>query len=175
MRTRPRAKADAFFAEQSYEPALTAYRESIAVWNHPVTHLQMAIVLVRLERYAAADEALTAAYRHGDAPFTPEQLNQLSSYRKMIGGSVGTIEVNCSQANASIALDGTPWFTCPATQSRRVDVGEHHLRSLVEEALGDRKADALRGTGHDGDFVLEAHVSAPTKNHHPDTEAPRER
>ena len=40
------------------------------------------------------------------------------------------------------------------------DVGEHHLGALLDEALGDGEADPLRGSGDDGDLVLELHVAS---------------
>lgn len=140
-----RARGDELFAAHDYAAAVVAYTESLEIWNNPVTRLQLAITLLRLDRYSRAADELESAMQYGDGPFTPEQRSELQSYTKLVAGSVGTIEAECTQANASISLDGTPWFTCPATQSRRVDVGEHviaasqrgyHARSQTVRIIG---------------------------------------
>jgi tetratricopeptide (TPR) repeat protein len=140
-----RTRGDELFAAHSYEEAAVAYTESLELWNNPITRLQLAITFLRLDRYVAAADELESASQYGDAPFTPEQRNELQSYKKLVAGSIGTIEVNCSQANASLSLDGKPWFTCPSTQSRRVDVGDHviaasqrgyHARSQTVRIIG---------------------------------------
>jgi hypothetical protein len=45
-----------------------------------------------------------------------------------------------------------------------LDVAKDHLRALPGEALGDRKADALRGPGHHRYPVLQAHATLLTKS-----------
>ena len=39
----------------------------------------------------------------------------------------------------------------------RIEIGDHDLRALAGESAGDLLADAARGAGDDGDFVLQAH------------------
>lgn len=140
-----RERGDELFAAHEYAEAVVAYTESLEIWNNPVTRLQLAITLLRLDRYSRAADELESAMQWGDGPFTPEQRSELQNYQKLVAGSIGTIEVECTQANASISLDGMPWFTCPATQLRRIDVGDHviaasqrgyHARSQTVRIVG---------------------------------------
>jgi len=141
-----RTRGDARFAEHGYDAALAAYTESLAVWENPVTRLQIAVTLLRLERYADAEESLELAGKYGSRPFTPEQANQLQSYKKLIAGSVGTIEVYCSEANAKLSLDGRPWFSCPATKARRVDIGSHVITASQPGYQTRSKDIVIRGS-----------------------------
>jgi hypothetical protein len=44
-----------------------------------------------------------------------------------------------------------------------VEIGDHDAGALAHEDNGDLLADAAGGTGHDGNLVLEAHVTTPLR------------
>ncbi len=120
------AEGNQLFAEQAHAPALERYRAAIALWDHPLIEFNMAVTLVRLDRFLEAAETIDRALRFGAAPYpTPEQYHQALDYQKLIGGRVATVEATCTQAGVSVLLDGTPWLSCPGTQVRRVLAGEH--------------------------------------------------
>lgn len=120
------AEANQLFAQQAHAPALEKYRAAIALWDHPLIEFNLAVTLIRLDRYLEAADALDKALRFAAAPFpSPEQYQQALDYQKLVSGRIGTISASCEQPGATMSLDGKPWFTCPGTQSRRVLVGNH--------------------------------------------------
>jgi hypothetical protein len=128
------AEGNALFAREAHAPALAKYTEAIALWDHPVIRFNMAVTLVRLDRFLEAAEAIDRSLRFGREPFpTTEQHRQALDYQKLIARQVGTVEATCSQAKVDVALDGQRWFTCPGTQQRRVLAGKH---LVVAEASG---------------------------------------
>jgi hypothetical protein len=127
------ADANKLFAQEAHGPALEKYTRAIALWDHPLIRFNMAVTLVRLDKFLEAAEAIDRALRFGKDPFpTPEQYRQALDYQKLIAGRVGEIEVTCTQ-RAQVALDGKQWLACPGTQKTRVLAGEH---ALVAEADG---------------------------------------
>lgn len=118
-------EGNALFAQQAHQPALEKYRAAIALWDHPLIRFNMAVTLIRLDRILDAAEALDAALRFGQSPFTPELYQQAMDYQKLVAGRVGTIEASCDQADAQVLLDGKPWFACPGSKQQRVLTGEH--------------------------------------------------
>jgi hypothetical protein len=128
------AEANQLFAQQAHAPALEKYKAAIALWDHPLIEFNMAVTLVRLDRFLEAAETLDKALRFGAAPFpSPEQYQQALDYQKLVGGRVGSLEASCDQQDAAVLLDGRPWFSCPGKQTRRVLTGEH---VIVAESKG---------------------------------------
>jgi hypothetical protein len=120
------AEANQLFAEQAHAPALERYRAAVALWDHPLIEFNMAVTLIRLDRFLEAAETIDRALRFGAEPYpTPEQFRQALDYQKLIAGRVATIEATCTQAGVSVLLDGKPWLSCPGAQKRRVLAGEH--------------------------------------------------
>jgi hypothetical protein len=126
------AEGNKLFAQDAHGPALEKYTQAIALWDHPLVRFNMAVTLVRMDRFLEAAEAIDRALRFGQAPFpTAEQYRQAIDYQKLIGGRIGEIEVECKQAGAQLTLDGKLWVSCPASKKVRVLAGEH---ALVAEA-----------------------------------------
>jgi len=126
------AEANQLFATEAHAPALEKYTRAIALWDHPLIRFNMAVTLVRLDRFLEAAEAMDRALRFGKDPFpTPEQYRQALDYQKLIAGRVGDVEATCTQTAVQVSLDGKPWLTCPGTKKTRVLAGQH---ALVAEA-----------------------------------------
>ena len=128
------AEANQLFATEAHAPALEKYTRAIALWDHPLIRFNMAVTLVRLDRFLEAAEAMDRALRFGKEPFpTPEQYRQALDYQKLIAGRVGDVEVTCTQRAVQVSLDGKSWLSCPGTQKTRLLAGQH---ALVAEASG---------------------------------------
>ncbi|HEY5938930.1 MAG TPA: tetratricopeptide repeat protein [Kofleriaceae bacterium] len=128
------AEANKLFATEAHAPALEKYTRAIALWDHPLIRFNIAVTLVRLDRFLEAAEAMDRALRFNKEPFpTPEQYRQALDYQKLIAGRVGDVEATCTQAGVQVSLDGKPWLSCPGTQKTRVLAGQH---ALVAEAPG---------------------------------------
>lgn len=131
------SEANALFAQQAHGPALEKYKEAIALWDHPLIRYNMAVSLIRLDRFLDAAESLDAALRFGEAPFTPEHYQQALDYQKLVNRQVGNVEASCDQAGVQILLDSKPWFQCPGSKKVRVLSGEHVI-------LGEKKEYATK-------------------------------
>ena len=121
------AEANELFARQAHGAALAKYVAALAIWDHPTIRFNMAVTLIRLDRFIEASDALDRAFRFGSAPFTPELYQQAMAYRALVDRRLGKIEVQCSHPGANVYLDGTLWFACPGTRTQRVLTGEHVL------------------------------------------------
>lgn len=127
------AEANQLFAEQAHAAALAKYSAALAQWDHPTIRFNMAVTLVRLDRFLEAAEAIDAALHWGREAFTPEKYQQALDYKTLVDRQLGTIEVSCTQPGARVRLDGKSWFSCPGTNKRRLVAGEH---MVVGEADG---------------------------------------
>jgi hypothetical protein len=126
------AEANTLFGRQAQSAALEKYAAAIKLWDHPLIHFNMAVTLVRLDRLVEAEEHFNAALKYGDAPYSPEQYQQLLDYQKLVRGQIGQISVSCTQPDVQVLLDAKPWLTCPGTKTEKLRTGEH----LV---VGERK------------------------------------
>jgi hypothetical protein len=127
------AEANALFAQQAHPAALEKYRAAVALWDHPQIRFNMAVTLIRLERWIEAADALDASLRFGTGPFTPELHRRALDYQAQVRAHVGTLDASCTQRGVEVSLDGKPWFSCPGTRSARVPLGEH---AIVAEGAG---------------------------------------
>jgi tetratricopeptide (TPR) repeat protein len=142
------AEGNKLFAQEAHAPALAKYTQAIALWDHPLIRFNMAVTLVRLDRYLEAADAIDRALRFGKDPFpSAEQYRQATDYQKLIGGRVGTLEARCTQRGAQVSLDGKRWFTCPATQQARLLVGEHLVVGELAEHMTRSQRVVVTGAG----------------------------
>jgi hypothetical protein len=116
------------FARDAHAPALAKYRAAIALWDHPAIRFNMAVTLIRLDRPLEAADALDAALRYGQQPFSSlERYREALDYRALVAKQLAQVEVTCDRSGTRVALDGKPWFVCPGTRTVRVLAGRHQL------------------------------------------------
>lgn len=118
-------EGNTLFGQQAHPAALEKYKAAIKLWDHPLIRFNLAVTEIRLERILDASDSLEASLRYGDKPFKPELYQNALDYQALIKGRVGYIEASCTQDQASLLLDGKPWFDCPGTKKLRVLAGEH--------------------------------------------------
>jgi tetratricopeptide (TPR) repeat protein len=121
------------FAQQAHAPALEKYKQAIALWDHPLIRLNMAVTELELDRVLEAADDLDAALRFGAAPFSDEEYRNALDQQELIAKRVGYIEASCTEPDAQVLLDGAPWLSCPASAKRRVLVGTHVLVGEKDE------------------------------------------
>jgi hypothetical protein len=113
------------YKREQYQPALARFTQASALWGHPAIQANLAATLIKLERYVEAAAALDAALRFEAAPFSSEQYDVLLNYKHLLAGQLGHVAVRCTQAGATVSLDGKPWLQCPASGQLRVPAGDH--------------------------------------------------
>lgn len=113
------------FAQRAHAPALVKYKAAVAVWDHPMIRFNMAVTLIRLDRILEAAVELEKALRYDAAPFTKELYQQALDYQALVQRQLGNIELTVDQKDATVLLDGKPWFVGPGTKTARVESGEH--------------------------------------------------
>jgi tetratricopeptide (TPR) repeat protein len=133
------SEANQLFAQQAHAPALDKYRAAIELWDHPMIRFNMAVTLIRLDRFLDAADALDHALRFGVMPFPPELYQQALDYKRLLASQVGDIAASCRQAGVRIALDGKSWFECPGREHKRVMIGEHELAGERDGYLPSRQ------------------------------------
>jgi hypothetical protein len=126
--------ANDLFAQKAYGQAVAKYRAALDRWDHPQIRFNLAVVLIRLDRFVEAADELALALRYGAKPFDRLELyDQALDYQAVLRARVGTVEASCKLPGAQVVLDGKPWFTCPGKQAMRVASGEH---AIVTERSG---------------------------------------
>jgi hypothetical protein len=124
-------EANRQFEQKAHVPALAKYREAIATWDHPLIRFNIAVALIRLERWLEAADELDKALEYGAAPFEDGEQGRLYlqalDYRALLERSLGFVEVSCTRPSVDVTLDGKRWFRCPGTRKVRVQAGEHTL------------------------------------------------
>ena len=120
-------EGNTLFAQLAHAPALEKYRAALKLWDHPLIRFNLAVTEIRLDRVLEAAVDLEAALRFGEAPFKPELYQQALDYRALIRKQVGHVAASCTQAGATILLDGKRWFGCPGGERLQVMAGEHTL------------------------------------------------
>ncbi len=116
------------FERSQYTEALVRYREAISHWDHPSIRFNIAVSLIRLERWVEASENIGPALRFGAAPFDrPELYEEGVNYQKLLVGRLAQLTVRCQEAGARVVLDGGELLTCPGSITRTLDPGEHLL------------------------------------------------
>ncbi len=121
------AAGNAQLLDNKYVEALATYTEAIGFWDHPAIRFNMVRCLIQLGRNLEAHESLTKALAYGAAPHEQTVYNEALAYEKLLATQIGDISVSCDQAGVTLTLDGQPFATCPAKQSKRVLAGPHQI------------------------------------------------
>lgn len=149
--------ANELFAQKAYAQAVAKYRAALGRWDHPQIRFNLAVVLIRLDRFVEAADELALALRYGAKPFDrPELYDQALDYQAVLRGRVGTVAATCKLPGAQVVLDGKPWFTCPGSKSQRVASGEHVIVTELAGYLTRTKRFVLLGgdsASHDIELV----------------------
>lgn len=115
------------FEQANYVPALEKYQQALAIWDHPAIRYNAAVCLINLARPDEAYEDLIAALRFGEAPLGHDLFKQGQTYKALLEGQLGHVEIKCNQAQATVRLDGKQLLSCPGTESRFVRPGPHQI------------------------------------------------
>ena len=86
-----------------------------------------AVVLINLDQPLAANENLEVALRYGALPFSSETYQQALTYQKLLHGQLAQLKVSCSEPDAEVTLDGSPFLVAPGPASRWVLPGPHQI------------------------------------------------
>lgn len=120
-------QGNALFLEKKYVEALEAYRQAVAVWDHPAIRFNMVRCEIQLGRNLDAATNLELALRYGEAPFEEGLYSEALGYQKLLSTQIGDVVVQCSQDGVKLLFDGQAIGTCPVTEKRRVLAGSHSL------------------------------------------------
>ncbi|MDX2094003.1 MAG: tetratricopeptide repeat protein [Kofleriaceae bacterium] len=118
---------NAKFLDQKYAEALENYKVAVAAWDHPAIRFNMVRCLILLDRPVEASDNLKQALKYGAAPLEDTVYAEALSYDKLLASQIADLSVTCKQAGVKITLDGQPFATCPAAESRRVAPGSHQV------------------------------------------------
>ena len=89
-----------------------------------------------------------------DAPMT----RQHGGHQRLPRSLVGDVESMEHRALAQLGGDGTTFVL--------EEIGDHHVRAIVDESPSGHRTRAARGTGDDGDLSFEKHCFPLTRSRH---------
>lgn len=118
-------EGNALFLQNHFPEALAKYQDAIGQWDHPAIHFNIARALIALDRPLEAQESLDKALAYGAEPLEADHYAEAISYKSLLAGRIGTVEVSCKQAGVKIQLDADVLATCPATTSKKLLPGKH--------------------------------------------------
>ena len=99
------ADANVLFAQQAFTEALVKYRAAIAIWDHPLIRYNLAVTLIRLDRFRDATVELDHSLRYGAQPFDAAHYQEALGYRRLLAGRV-TTQRRPSRVRAAWILGG---------------------------------------------------------------------
>lgn len=113
------------FLAKRYKEALALYEEALAVWDHPAIRFNAVRALVALDRAVAAQDNLEKALAYGADPLEDSVYREALNYQRLLAGTVGSLELRCTQAGVSVRVDGAVELACPGTKTIRMTPGKH--------------------------------------------------
>jgi hypothetical protein len=111
---------ESFFAE-----AANKYREALAHWDHPGIHYNLGLALLTLDQPVETHEHLKKALAYGAAPLDADKFDHAKNLLLVINGQLADVEVTCTEAGATVRLDGQVLFHAPGKYKALVRRGEH--------------------------------------------------
>lgn len=141
--------------------ALAEFKEAYELAPHPLVLFNLGLVYVSLKRPVAAvdtfDQLLSAP---GD--LSQERLARAKQERQAQAKRIGTLEVSCNAAHASVEVDGLPRGNLKGTTSLRVSSGPHLISVSARGHLPQRQEISVAGGSSARlDFTLEASEARP--------------
>lgn len=146
-----------FFEQARYLEAYEKYEVALRSWDHPSIRYNAAVCLINLGRADEAYENLIASLRFGGAPLSPELRRQAATYKALLEGQLGELEVRCKEPDAKVLLDGKDLLACPGSDSRRLRPGRHQVVAQKPGYETDSRAIELPA-GKKMTLVLELHL-----------------
>jgi tetratricopeptide (TPR) repeat protein len=120
-------QGNALFVDNKFPEALRAYGDAIEFWDHPAIRFNMVRALIQLDRHLEASRNLEKALAYGAAPLEDAVYKEAIAYRKLLADRIGTLEIECTQRDVAITVDGKDFVTCPTKQAIRVEPGNHFV------------------------------------------------
>lgn len=147
-------EGNVLFTENKFVEALAKYHAAIKEWNHPAIHFNAVRCLIQLDRILEAAESLEQALKYGADPLNKDVYREALSYKKLLAGRIGDLDIACTQAGVVMSLDGKPLPACPTQVAQRVLPGRHEVVAkkpgMVTQTLeiivagGDRQTVAVK-------------------------------
>src|SRR5688572_9633688 len=134
---------NALLLEKKYVEALDKYTVAVTHWDHPAIRFNIVRCLIHLQRNVEAFDNLKLALKYGKDPLEETVYNEAIAYEKLLETQVADITVSCTQPGVKLTLDGQPFATCPATETRRVAPGQHQVVGSGPKALLPKTLDVF--------------------------------
>jgi tetratricopeptide (TPR) repeat protein len=113
------------FVQNHFPEALAKYEEAIGQWDHPAIHFNIVRALLALDRPLEAEASLEKALAYGADPLEADHYAEAMSYKGLLAGRIGTVELSCKQADVRVKLDGADLLACPGSTVKKLLPGNH--------------------------------------------------
>lgn len=141
------------FAQKDFVKAAVAYREAVALWDHPSVQYNLAVCLIELDQPIDAWQALERALRYGAAPLSERTFESATRYHKALQAGLAFVTIRCDEPGAEVSFDGQTLFTAPGEARRVVQPGSHQVVASKRGYLTTTRRVDMRG-GADTQVLL---------------------
>jgi len=104
----------AFIQDAFFIRATKSFEDSLARWDHPGTHFNLAKAFMKLDQGNRALHHLWAAMRHRGHPLALEHVEQIERYTALLLEEVSLVSIT-TERKGSVSLNGVSLFEGPGT------------------------------------------------------------
>ncbi len=118
-------RANEMFEKQRVDEALRLYRKAYARWPHPRILFNIAVSLGMLAHPLESAETFRKVLEYGPDPITPERYKQAQERYKELVGQLSQIQIDCTEAGATVFVDGQSIGRSPLHRAVTIGPGMH--------------------------------------------------
>jgi len=90
----------------SFAEAEKKYREALTYWDHPGTHYNLALALLKLDRPIEVHRHMSQALRYGEPALDPEKYAHALFYKDLLEKQLAWVEISCETPDAVVTVGG---------------------------------------------------------------------
>jgi tetratricopeptide (TPR) repeat protein len=120
-------QGNAQLRESFFTEAISKYRESLALWDHPSAHYNLALALLTQDDPIETLEHFQKAIAFGSYPLGEDKFTNAQKYIALLDKQVAHVDISCNEPGATIRLDGKLLFEAPGRFEGLVLRGEHSI------------------------------------------------
>lgn len=151
-------EGNALLKESFFAESIPKYRASLAIWDHPGAHYNLALALLTQDDPIETLEHFQKAIAFGSYPLEEDKFTNAQKYIALLEKQVAHVDVSCDEPGATVRLDGKFLFEAPGRFKGLVLRGEH---SVAATKPGYEKTELNPHLEPGAPYVVKLHVYRP--------------